>query len=132
MADNSLGRFEPIQKSIERRVVIALRKAPPLFRNDKRHMGVHRMPQTEQFLQIQLLRRGAKQIDAAHDRVHPLLRIVYDHGQLVRERPVRALYKEIAALAIQVLTVRLLYLIVEGYGLIGNRQSLMMSSMNIR
>ena len=76
-------------------------------------MRIVRMIKPKQFLQVQLLRSGAEQINAPHDACNALSRIVHYHGKLIRERLIRTTDKEISALVSQVLLIAPLHHILE-------------------
>ena len=119
MADDCLGGFEALEQRVERGVVVALRQAPVTLAHHQRHMGILRMRQPKQILQIALLWARAQQIHAAHHAIHALLAIVDHHSQLIRERLVASANKEVTAITRKVLLEMALNQIVDCDGFIG-------------
>ena len=122
MTDNRLGGFKALKQSIKRGIVIALRQAAISLAHHQRNMGVLRMRQAEQILQIALLRTRTQQVHAAHHTVHALLPIVNHHGELIRECLIASTNEKITAIVREVLLEVALNQIVYRDGFIGHNK----------
>ena len=122
VADNRLGGFKALKKSIERGIVIAFRQAAISLAHHQRHVRILRIRQAEQTLQVALLGTRAQQVHAAHHAVHALLTIVDHHGELIRERLIASTNEKIAAIVREVLLEVTLNQIVYRDGFIGHNK----------
>ena len=68
-------------------------------------MDVRRRIKAQHALNIDLPRRGSQNVMPPDDLVHPAERVVYDHRQLIAEKPIRAADDEIPAVARHVFAV---------------------------
>ena len=67
---------------------IPLGKAGSVRRKQKRDMAELRLGKTEQAVKVDLARRGAQQITAAHHLVHTHEGVVHHNGKLISEHAV--------------------------------------------
>ena len=77
--------------------MIAFREPTIFLRYQQWDMSVSRMTQTKQFLQVELLRRRAQQVDTPYHAVNTLCRVIYNYGKLVRKSLIGTANKKIAA-----------------------------------
>ena len=105
MPDKGAWIAETFEQHVEGRILVALGKAPVMLGHHQRYMRIRRMLEAEKRLQIHLLGRGAKQVDAAYDGGHALLGVVDHHGELIGERAIRAPDEKISAIACKILLV---------------------------
>ena len=97
VTDNGLWSLIPYKQLFKASIVIAFREPTIFLRHQQWDMNVSGMAQTKQFLQVELLRRRAQQVNTPYHVGNTLRRIIYNYGKLVRKSLIRTANKKITA-----------------------------------